>query len=295
VVAPRGHLRFDAGLVAGGLGRLAPLGAPRAAVVRVDLFMWEEATLARPHELARLLEMPGAAESAGELLRRSLPAGATAALFPPVLGLSPESRVPERIAAAAGLPVAETLSDVPSVPGLRLQRAIEARLAAAGVAVLRGDVEQARGPGAPAVVAGREVVARGWVLATGRFVGGGIVRRGTLREPLLGLPVRVAQASSEAGAHLSSRPAASLTSRDGRATQPLLSAGVAVDEGLRPLGPGGRPVSERLFAAGSVIGGHEQASDGTGLGVAVLTGYLAGRAAAGGTLSLVPAPGEATA
>jgi len=295
VVAPRGHLWFDAGLVAGGLQRLAPLGGPRAAIARVDLFMWEEAALARPHELARLLEAPGAAESAGELLRRSLPAGATAALFPPVLGLSPEARVPERIAAAAGLRVGETLADVPSVPGLRLHRAIEARLAAAGVAVLRGDVAEARGPGAAIVVDGRGVLARSWVLATGRFVGGGIVRSGTLREPLLGLPVHVAQASSEAGAHLSSRPAASLTSRDSRAVQPLLSAGVAVDEGLRPLGPGGRPAHERLFAAGSVIGGHEQASDGTGLGVAVLTGYLAGRAAAGGTLSLAPAPGKARA
>jgi len=295
VVAPRGHLWFDAGLVAGGLGRLAGMGAPRPAIARLDLFMWEEAALARPHELARILEMPGAAESAGEILRRNLPAGATAALFPPVLGLSPEARVPERIATAASLPVGETLSDVPSVPGLRLQRAIEARLGAAGVAVLRGDVAGAGGPGAPAVVAGQEVLARSWVLATGRFVGGGIVRRGALREPLLGLPVHLAQASSETGAHLSSRPPASLTSRDGRAAQPLLSAGVAIDEGLRPLGPGGRPLGERLFAAGSLIGGHEQAADGTGLGVAVLTGYLAGRAAAGGTLSLVPAPGKGSA
>jgi glycerol-3-phosphate dehydrogenase subunit B len=29
-----------------------------------------------------------------------------------------------------------------------------------------------------------------------------------------------------------------------------------------------------------VIGGHEQATDGTGLGVAILTGFLAGRGAA---------------
>jgi glycerol-3-phosphate dehydrogenase subunit B len=32
-----------------------------------------------------------------------------------------------------------------------------------------------------------------------------------------------------------------------------------------------------------VIGGHEHAADGTGLGVALLTGWLAGRAAADGT------------
>ncbi len=38
---------------------------------------------------------------------------------------------------------------------------------------------------------------------------------------------------------------------------------------------------ERLFAAGAVVGGHDQASDGTGMGVAILTGWLAGRAAGG--------------
>ena len=49
-----------------------------------------------------------------------------------------------------------------------------------------------------------------------------------------------------------------------------------------PLDERGRPVHPRLFAAGAVVGGHEQATDGTGLGVAILTGYLAGRAAAEG-------------
>jgi glycerol-3-phosphate dehydrogenase subunit B len=57
-------------------------------------------------------------------------------------------------------------------------------------------------------------------------------------------------------------------------------AGVQIDGSLRALDQGGRPVHPRLFAAGAVIGGHEAASDGTGLGTAILTGYLAGRAAA---------------
>jgi len=119
------------------------------------------------------------------------------------------------------------------------------------------------------------------VLASGRFVGGGVARQGRLLEPTLGLPVQAAE-GREAGVHLAHRPAASLTVRDRRAPQPLLSAGVRVDAALRPLDERGRPVHPRLFAAGAVIGGHEQASDGTGLGVAILTGWLAGRAAAAG-------------
>ena len=280
VVGLSGHLGFDASLVADGIERLVPLGAPAATVVEIDPFGPALAS-ARPHELARALEPPGAAEAAGELLRAALPAGCGVALFPPVLGLDLRARVADRIAARAGLPVAETLADVPSVPGARLHAAIEARLAAAGVAVLEGRVEGARGPGEPARVGGREVRARSWVLATGRFVGGGIQRWGALEEATLGLPVEAAE-GCESGADLARRPATSLTVRERRAAQPLLSAGVRVDSSLRPLDDRGKPVHARLFAAGAVIGGHEQAADGTGLGVAILTGHLAGRTAAAG-------------
>jgi len=281
VVEFRGHLGFDATLVAGGLARYERLGAPRAEPVAIDLFMREDASVARPHELARALEAPGAAEEAGRLLRRVLPNGAGAALFPPVLGLSPDARVMERIAETAGVSVGETLADVPSVPGLRLQAALDASLAAAGVLVVVGEVTRAIAPGEPAWVGERDVLAGSWVLASGRFVGGGIVRRGRLEETLLGIPVQASE-DGESGVHLALRPPASLTSRERRAPQPLMAAGVRVDHLLRPLDAHGAPVHPRLFGAGAVIGGHEAAGDGTGLGTAILTGYLAGGAAAAG-------------
>lgn len=276
----RGHAAFDAALVAAGLARYRARGGPEVAAVEVDLPAGACGS-ARPHELARALDAPGAAEALGDALRVALPAAAGAALLPPVLGLDPSARAVERIAARAGVAVAETLSDVPSVPGLRLQRAVDARLAAAGVEVLHGDVASAPEPGAPIAVGEVTVSAPVWVLATGRFVGGGIVRRGVLAEPALRLPVQAAE-GREAGVHLAVRPAQSLTVRDRRRPQPLLSAGLRVDAALRPLDERGRPVHPRLFAAGAVLGGHEQATDGTGLGVAILTGFLAGDAAAGG-------------
>jgi glycerol-3-phosphate dehydrogenase subunit B len=276
----RGHLLFDAPLVAAGLARYRARGGPETRAVEVDLPAGG-LEAARPVDLARALERPGAAEGLGAALRAALPAGAGAVLLPPVLGLRPAARVPERVAEAAGIPVAETLSDVPSIPGIRLQDRIEAALREAGVAVVRGELAGTATPGAVVEVDGASVLARSWVLATGRFVGGGIVRRGTLVEPALRLPVQAAE-GREAGVHLSARPAASLTVRDRRAPQPLLSAGLRVDASLRPLDEAGRPVHPRLFAAGAVLGGHEQATDGTGLGVAIVTGLLAGRAAARG-------------
>jgi glycerol-3-phosphate dehydrogenase subunit B len=279
VVGFRGHLAFDAQLVGAGLRRLVPLGGPEAIAVEVAAFEAADDATALPHALARAFEAPGAAERLGDLVRASLPSGAVAALLPPVLGLSAASRVPERIAARAGVPVAETLADVPSVPGLRLQGALEARLRAAGVDVLTGDVGPGAAPGDPVEVGGRTLRAAAWVLATGRFVGGGIRRRGRLEEPLLGVPVLAAE-GGEAGVRLAGRPASSLTVRERRARQPLLSAGIRVDADARPLDDRGEPIHARLHAAGAVIGGHEHASDGTGLGVAILTGWIAGRAAA---------------
>jgi glycerol-3-phosphate dehydrogenase subunit B len=278
----RGHLGWDARLVAHGVARRGTAGAEPVAAVEADLFLREEDAVARPHELARALEAAGAAERAGERIRAAAPAGTRVALLPPVLGLDPAARVPERIAAAAGLEVAETLADVPGVPGLRLDAAVVRALTAAGVEVLHGAIEPGGGPGAAARAGGREVLAAAWVLASGRFVGGGIVRRGALVEPLLGLPVQASEGGQE-GFHLARRPAASLTRRERRAAQPLLAAGLRIDGELRPVDHRGGPVHPRLFAAGAVIGGHEHAVDGTGLGVAILTGWLAGRGAAAGS------------
>lgn len=275
----RGHAAFDAALVAAGLARYRARGGPEVRAVEIDLPAIASGA-ARPHEMARTLDAPGGAEALGDALRAALPGGAGAILLPPVLGLDVAARAPERVAERAGVPVAETLSDVPSVPGLRLQRAIDARLEAAGVEVVAADVAAPPVPGEPLALGGREVRAAAWVLATGRFVGGGIARRGVLAEPALRLAVQAAE-GREAGVYLAVRPAASLTVRDRRRLQPLLSAGLRVDSALRPLDERGRPVHPRLFAAGAVVGGHEQATDGTGLGVAILTGFLAGRAAAG--------------
>jgi glycerol-3-phosphate dehydrogenase subunit B len=274
----RGHAAFDAPLVAGGLARYRPRGGPETRVIEVALPP-DTGPLARPHELARALDAPGGAEALGDALRAALPAGTGAVLLPPVLGLEVGADAAGRIAARAGVPVAETLSDVPSVPGLRLHRALEARLAYRGIQVLQGDVAALPEPGVAVVLEDAVVSAATWLLASGRFVGGGISRRGVLAEPALRLAVQAAEGRA-AGVRLAVRPAASLTVRDRREPQPLLSAGLRVDAGLRPVDERGRVVHPRLFAAGAVIGGHEQATDGTGLGVAILTGFLAGHAAA---------------
>src|SRR5690606_37959754 len=116
-----------------------------------------------------------------------------------------------------------------------------------------------RSPAPAAPPATRRLAERAVVLASGRYVGGGIERADRCREQVFDLPVDL-HAPGEATAFLHLRP------------QPAFAAGVRVDAALRPLDRDGRPRAANLFAAGSVIGGSDPAVDGTGAGLSWCTG-----------------------
>ncbi len=109
-----------------------------------------------------------------------------------------------------------------------------------------------------------------FVLATGGILGGGIVGEyeGNLREVVLGLPV---QGPTERAAWLS---------RDftDPAGHPVFRSGIAVDTDLRPRGG---PAVSNLFAAGALLAGTDAVREGAVEGVALATGWKAGRLAAG--------------
>jgi glycerol-3-phosphate dehydrogenase subunit B len=114
------------------------------------------------------------------------------------------------------------------------------------------------------------------VLATGRFVGGGLeAGPEAVREALLGLPLYDGD-----GRRVDGVPAWRSARKGYGNEQPLYAAGVRTDRRLRPLGSHGRPQHARLFAAGDLLGGFDPSRERTGLGVALLSGIQAGRAAA---------------
>ena len=57
-------------------------------------------------------------------------------------------------------------------------------------------------------------------------------------------------------------------------------AGVAFDERFRALDRAGRACAADLLVCGGLLADHDPARDGTGLGCAATTGWLAGRHAA---------------
>ena len=195
-------------------------------------------------------------------------------LFPAVLGLAGASRVQQAIAEAIGMPVAEVLLPPPSVPGLRLAEFLRRAVQLAGVDLalnsraVRAQVKDGRvvavvceGPG------GRvRYEAEAYVLATGGLLGNGLMADGLqVTEPLFGLPVTTPQPGEP-----SAWADASFLPEGGH---PFVRVGVAVNDELRPEG------FANLFVCGRTLAGYDPYAEGSGGGVAVATGGVAGRRA----------------
>jgi glycerol-3-phosphate dehydrogenase subunit B len=230
-----------------------------------------------PALAARLEAEPGVL--AAPLARAARTHGSARAILPAVLGIGAHARVIDSLRDATGIEPCEALSPAPSLPGWRLDQCLLRALRDAGVHVVRG--RAAASPSHDAVTAvevtgedGGSIRVGAVVLATGRFIGGGITDSAAgFRETVLGL----ASATPDAPPH-------PLTHAIRDMAQPALSTGLLTDERGRPAGPGGEPACRNVFAAGSVRAGAETAA--LGLGHAARDGWSAGllaAAAAGGT------------
>jgi glycerol-3-phosphate dehydrogenase subunit B len=170
----------------------------------------------------------------------------------------------------------ELLATLPSAHGYRLQRALEAVLGGHGIQVSQDDVTGVRSTGRrveAALTAGAELAADGFVLATGRFLGGGLVKERLVREPVMDLGV------FHDGRRVDREWPARLRYLEYLSPQPAFRTGLLTDDRLRPVDWEGLVPFENVHAAGSVLGGYDYIR-GYGFGVPVLTGWLAGRWAA---------------
>lgn len=229
-----------------------------------------------PARIAARLDAAGGVEELAAALD-SIGGAGDLVLLPQIVGLN---RTRELLAEVSGdRAVGEVIAFPPhALAGFRLSRALDRACAAAGVVDVHGQVARV------AAVSGRFRIepddqrafealdAAAVVLATGRFVGGGLVAGPEgVREPLLGLPV-----TDPDGRRVDGIPAHRSVRKGYANVQPLYGAGVEVDADLHPQpspGPG-------LWAAGEWIGGFDPARERTGLGVALLTGIAAGERAA---------------
>lgn len=177
--------------------------------------------------------------------------------------------------AALAHPIFEIPTLPPSVPGIRLHRGLERALrAAGGRTALHAEVVGARHDEDGRVTAVRTRLASrveehpaDWVvLASGGFASGGVAldSRWVARETVLGLPLRGVPAPGEAR-----------FSESYFGEHPIARAGVAVDDGLRPLGPDDERVHENVLVVGASVAGSVPWREASGDGIALATGHRA--------------------
>jgi glycerol-3-phosphate dehydrogenase subunit B len=259
-----GFRDFSAALCARGLAEAGHDAGART----VELPPWDHERHFTSVDLARAIDDAGfraaLAERVGAATR-----GADVAVVPAVLGLTSGHAAWADLEGLVGVPLIEAALVPPSIPGLRLWAAWNARLRQLGVRVQLGFPAtgiRTEGGRVTAVVtegAARPIVNRcaEVVLATGGVAGKGIVagRDGSLVEAVAGLPV------------------AGFGHRMGFFTdrflddQPLGLAGVAVDDQLRPLDEAGNVAMEGVRCIGGLLADHDPTAEGSREGVALTT------------------------
>lgn len=283
---------------------LAPLAGKRVAVVDVPRDDWDGPLLARSfassvwarstgtrfdlvplplleksherrvsaYDFAAGFERPERPAWLAALLKEH--AGPDAWLFGPWLGL--KRPLAAELSLSAGVPVGEVTSPPGGPAGARFELRRDALLASLGVERVAGrvtGVSASSGKLALQLEAGADILGDALVLASGGFVGGGIVLSGALsgaepagfRLSIRGLPpVQLLGETAE--------PASSLFGVDLAAR----GRGLLERAGLPTLGDGRVSASSPVFAAGDVVGPVPPS-----VGQALESGLRAGSAAAG--------------
>ncbi len=192
--------------------------------------------------------------------------------LPAILGLHRTAEIRSDLEALVGVPIFEIPTMPPSVPGIRLNQAFEKGLRLKEVqyfSLTRALHVHATTNGHFQIQIGRDAVERtvrsnGIILATGRFIGGGLhANRTYIRESIFNLPVY--QPTSRADWHRRDL----LDPRGHLINQ----AGLKVDRNFRPLDDSGRPAFNTLFAVGSILAHNDWKRLKCGAGVAIASAY----------------------
>lgn len=225
-----------------------------------------------PEVMARALETREAREQLAALIRPLLN-GADYVGLPAILGMHAPDEVKAQMEALVGATLFEIPTIPPAVPGIRLRECFERAFPERGV-LLEPQLKVAKAAfaasGATLTLHGAmedlEVHAEVVILATGRFLSGGLASdRTRLFETLLDLPIRQPE----------SREAWFRESYLDPRGHPINRLGLDIDSAFRPVLADGTPYSERLFAAGAILGHQDWVRQRCGAGLAIATAQAA--------------------
>jgi len=192
--------------------------------------------------------------------------------LPAILGLYRSQEVVSELQKMLGVPLFEIPTIPPSVPGLRLKEAFERGLRAKGVQYLsqnRALAVRHQADGHFEVDIGRTaaeltIQSRGIILASGRFIGGGLrADRKRIKETVFDLPVY------QPGSRTEWHRREFLDPRGHAVNQ----AGVEIDDSFRPLNGSRQPAFNTLFAAGALLAHNDWKRLKCGAGVAIASAF----------------------
>lgn len=239
-----------------------PLGFARTRpVTAYDLAIWLENPQNLQQLIANLLPVLGQEECLG---------------FPAVLGIKQHQSIIRQLETALGKKVFEIPTIPPSVPGIRLERALADLFRRREIEVITGyDVvgsrtDQERITQIQVDLPGgrKNFTADKFILAAGGLAGGGLLSGpGWLREPIFDLPVFF-HPDVDCWTH------ADLA---GPAGQPYAGFGLRVNKRLQPVDPTGGICFANLYAAGNIIAFFDPISEKSSAGTDIASGYWAGQ------------------
>jgi glycerol-3-phosphate dehydrogenase subunit B len=252
------------------VGTLKP-SWPALKAASIDL-PWENRLGPKYAEhIARGLHVEGSRHELADAIRPHLGQAKSVGL-PAIMGIHDTETVRKDLERLIGVPVFEIPTMPPAISGIRLKEAFDIHMPQLGVNAFYHHTVQAmrrRTDGRFVLDIGRTkpettVIAEFVLLATGRFLGKGLVAgRQGIREALLNIPV--SQPENRSCWHRES-----FLDPKGHA---INLAGIEVDNRFRPLTAAGRPVYDNLFAAGSILAHQDWIRTKSGTGLAVATAY----------------------
>jgi glycerol-3-phosphate dehydrogenase subunit B len=193
--------------------------------------------------------------------------------IPAFLGMNNYNTILKSIREKTGYIIYEIPTLPPSILGIRLDNALKNRYAELGGVFIAGDrvvggkvsngaLEYIQTENHPET----KLYADSYVLSTGSFFSGGMISNvDKIQEPVFDLALDYAKGRENWRGQAFFNPK----------SHPFLSFGVKTDNHLNPYGPTGKLI-ENLFCTGAVMSNYDPVCEGTGSGVAISTGFLAG-------------------
>ncbi len=229
-----------------------------------------------PEVMARALEVPANRERLAERLKAVL-GDAEWVGMPAIMGIHTPDHVHAELERLVGVPLFEIPTMPPAVPGIRLREMFEQVFPARGLTLVpQQKVKRLELNTGGATLYLQDsygdvvIETAATILATGRFLSGGLQsdRRG-VHETLLDIPV------SQPGKRNDWFRSNYFDPRG----HPINRSGIEVDARFHPLDADGRPVNDRLFAAGILLAHQDWIRQRCGAGVAIASAYKAVEAA----------------